>query len=101
MNLHETDDNLGLTFQQWKCPKETENIDCAYINWSCFSESKTFKKRLAKQNSKMTFVQFEPETCQQVPMLLKSQSPSMCDGMDLDEFFTFDSLSDEEDDWHR
>lgn len=49
----------------------------------------------------MTFVQFEPETCQQVPMLLKSQSPSMCDGMDLDEFFTFDSLSDEEDDWHR
>lgn len=48
----------------------------------------------------MTFVQFEPETFMQVPMLLKSQSPSMCDGMDLDEFFMMDS-SDDEDDWHR
>lgn len=48
----------------------------------------------------MTFVHFEAESVRHGPMLLKSQSPSMCDGMDLDEFFTVDS-SDDEDDWHR
>lgn len=49
-------------------------------------------------NEQMKFVEFEKETVR--PMLLKSQSPSMCDGMDLEQFLPNDT-SDDEEEWSR